>query len=278
MARVDVWGWTGMGAKGDSVAVIEEAKAKQKAHEATIRQREESARARTEVAVIDAPPPKAYKPIKYKPKAGKIEGESEADLAKYTEIANVVGVAPVEMKVEEFKAYLRKQEFPVYDLKTVIEFMDEKSKNEGNGWGWEWLPLRDKDRIKASFGHAATRRDPLMWRGSGRDEERWIGKDSPASDAYSPHRSMFSSVVLTPTYSKVVPLHALQKVAKIEKEFRHSVAFMVCDYAPAPAFKADPFLMAVIDNPLLQEGKGRFVIDVWDEPGFGLEQMLKSGL
>jgi len=37
----------------------------------------------------------------------------------------------------------------------------------------------------------------------------------------------------------------------------------------------DPFLMAVVPNPNLARGIGRFVIDFWDEPGFGIEHMLK---
>ena len=32
--------------------------------------------------------------------------------------------------------------------------------------------------------------------------------------------------------------------------------------------------MAVINNPQLAKGVGRFVIDFWDEPGFELDQQL----
>lgn len=48
--------------------------------------------------------------------------------------------------------------------------------------------------------------------------------------------------------------------------------------SPAPAFRADPFLMAVVPNAKVREGVGRFIIDFWDEPGFGIDQMLKSDL
>ena len=34
--------------------------------------------------------------------------------------------------------------------------------------------------------------------------------------------------------------------------------------------------MAVVNNARLARGVGRFVIDFWDEPGFGLEQQLKA--
>lgn len=77
-------------------------------------------------------------------------------------------------------------------------------------------------------------------------------------------------------YDKTIPLHALRKVATIEKEFISGKAhFFVCDYAVAPHIVyPDPFLMVMIDNPALKNGTGRFVIDFWDEPGFGLEKML----
>lgn len=76
-------------------------------------------------------------------------------------------------------------------------------------------------------------------------------------------------------YDKLVPLHALKKVKLIEECFKDIVAFFVCDYAPAPHIQyPDPFLMAIIDNPNLASGEGRFVIDFWDEPGFGLDKQL----
>ena len=44
---------------------------------------------------------------------------------------------------------------------------------------------------------------------------------------------------------------------------------------PPPRVNPDPFLMAVIPNGDVGYGVGTFIIDVWDEPGFGLEQRLK---
>ena len=80
----------------------------------------------------------------------------------------------------------------------------------------------------------------------------------------------------TPIYNRIVPIHALKKVALIEREFREPVHVLISDYAPAPQIEyPDPFLLAVIPNPALEGGTGRFIIDFWDEPGFGLERMLK---
>lgn len=80
-----------------------------------------------------------------------------------------------------------------------------------------------------------------------------------------------------PAYTRTLPLHALKKIATIEKEFAHRVTFLVTEYTTTPdiIISPDPFLMAVIPNSAVSHGKGRFIIDVWDEPGFGIERMLK---
>jgi hypothetical protein len=160
--------------------------------------------------------------------------------------------------------------------------MDKKSADESAAKaGWHWRPLRAKDDIKnVRFGTAA---------------RRWGNKESEmqaASDYYcGPHmervmlwsnngqqhaeqtKEVKSSGL---PYDKLVPIHALRKVAETEKDFSDPVAFFVCDYAPAPHIEhPDPFLMAVVNNARLNNGIGRFVIDFWDEHGFGLEQMMK---
>lgn len=235
-----------------------------------------------EASKVDPAPvkPKApYVPIKYEPVSVAIKSYTPEQIAEYAEVAEAVGVAPADLRVEEFKTYLRGKDFPVYNLDTVVAFMDAKSKAEGQGWGWNWVPLREKDRISATFGTAATRKEFDRWASRSGDPQ-FVGKDAPASDHYTSHNwaGGMGQAIPVSSYDKVVPLHALKKVAMIEREFKHSVAFMVSDYAPAPAFKADPFLMAVINNSNLRSGEGRFVIDVWDEPGFGINEMIQSGL
>ncbi len=81
----------------------------------------------------------------------------------------------------------------------------------------------------------------------------------------------------SPAYTRTLPLHALKKIALIEKEFARRVVFLVTEYTTTPdvVINPDPFLMAVIPNGAVSHGKGRFIIDVWDEPGFGIAQMLK---
>lgn len=81
----------------------------------------------------------------------------------------------------------------------------------------------------------------------------------------------------SPAYTRTLPLHALKKIALIEREFAHKVVFLVTEYTTHAhiTINPDPFLMAVIPNSAVSHGKGRFIIDVWDEPGFGIAQMLK---
>jgi hypothetical protein len=84
--------------------------------------------------------------------------------------------------------------------------------------------------------------------------------------------------MLSPAYTRTLPLHALKKIALVEKNFTAcKPVFLVTDYTVQPhiIINPDPFLMAVIPNSAVAHGKGRFIIDVWDEPGFGIERMVK---
>jgi len=71
------------------------------------------------------------------------------------------------------------------------------------------------------------------------------------------HPSGFPATV----YDKDVPDHFLAKVEKLEEDFGKGVLqFAVSDYAAA---RPDPF-------GLVRAGEVMRVIDVWDEPGWGL--------
>ncbi len=189
--------------------------------------------------------------------------EIKTDLKEYAELATIVGIQPAELTIETFKAFLHEHDIPVFNLKEVIAYMDDKAKKESkNQAGWEWRPLRSKDELKSVwFGtHAQRSRDSRGY------EHGPI--TTPASDSYRGGT--------TQVYDKLVPLHALKKVALIGKHFGDKVSMFVCDYAPIPAIQCpDPFLMAVIANPKIGEGEGRWVVDFWDEPGFGLSSQLK---
>lgn len=178
----------------------------------------------------------------------------EFDLEEYMQLANTVGISIPDLLIEKFKAFLRKSDIPVYNLKEVVTYMDAKARKESKQQaGWRWRPLRWKDSdVGYSFGTEAS--------------HQFNGKITPASDHYSHNQ---------PVYDKIIPMHALKKVALIGKEFDDRVKMMVCDYEVKPEYRPDPFLMAVIPNTRLRDGNGRFIIDFWDEPGFGLESQLK---
>lgn len=203
-------------------------------------------------------------------------------LKEYAELAELTGVHSPDLMLEAFKQFLRENDIPVFSLGEVVRYMDNKAKQESKEQaGWEWRPLREKDhRLNTKFGNNAERqRDNFGTRN--------LNIETPASDYYhGPQEIDFrdtGGMIIKSIrrssqspYDRTIPLHALRKVALIEKTFKDTVGMFVCDYAPAPAIEyPDPFLMAVIANPRVYVGEGRFVIDFWDEPGFELKQMLK---
>jgi len=261
------------------------------------------------VTVIDAPRPKSGK-LQPKP----VEARAKPYLEEYAEIAGQLGIAVPDQLIEEFKAFLVEQDIPVFALAEVVKYMDAKAAKESKDrCGWEWRPLRDQDALPdVRFGTEA-RRDYVgtteerpdgiqitpgsdYWRGPRRIARMPAGMPAgmmattaPISELRNYQAAMLQAQAqqaLQPqtyvepgsskTYDKTVPLHALRKALLIDKKFAGKVSLFVCDYALAPQVQyPDPFLMAVIPNPKLDIGIGRFVIDFWDEPGFGLEQMLK---
>lgn len=240
------------------------------------------------VAELVRPP---IKSAKLEPKPA--EPKRDQYLSEYAELASVIGIAPPDLAIEAFKAFLVEKDIPVFSLTEVVKYMDDKAAKESKDQaGWEWRPLRAKDQmLNAHFGVEAER---------GRDQygSRSQGVVRPASDYYfGPHEferpehihqgngfvetgktiKGISGPSQSP-YDKTIPLHAVRKIAAIEREFTTApVSFFVCDYALAPRIEhPDPFLMAAVNNPKLRIGIGRFIIDFWDEPGFGIDRMLKA--
>jgi len=92
----------------------------------------------------------------------------------------------------------------------------------------------------------------------------YLNKTKPERTKWEwiPLRSKDRHYESQPRYGRLIPLRALQKVALIEEKFpESSLKFFVSDYVSE---NPDPFL-AVNDG-----GLNYVVIDVWDEPGFGL--------
>lgn len=237
---------------------------------------EEAMAARTPVAVVE-PEPVVPAPVVMpdKPAARKADPMlSESGYSQYAAVAEKVGFMVPEMLIERLKLFLIKQDLPVYELANVVKYMDAIAKRDNpDGYGWHWKPLRSADtKLAIHFGTAGSdSRSAWEMRISGMKQEKVLASDYFASVTY-----WGSHAAETPGYDKVVPVHALERVAMIEKEFGPGkVAFAVSDYATQPHIRPDPFLMAMVPNQKIGEGVGRFVIDVWDEPGFGILDMVK---
>lgn len=195
---------------------------------------------------------------------------------------------------------------------------DIAAKDNPIGYGWHWCPVRPKDaEAPMTFGRPSQHGNDhhrnsntktpgsdfyeshrfQSWHREGRSG--WHGGSVQSSSnsntvhvesnvrvMQAAHDEMFRVPPTprdwrkepSPAYTRTLPLHALKKIALIEKHFTAGKpVFLVTDYTVAPHIivNPDPFLMAVIPNSAVAHGKGRFIIDIWDEPGFGLERMLK---
>jgi hypothetical protein len=241
----------------------------------------------TDVAVMERPVEAAPEAVALQRPVGALETdlmEPEA-MELYRATCREVGVSSPELQIQEFRHYLHGADLPVFALSEVVPYMDGVAERENpSKLGWEWRPVRKCDgRIKEAFGRAS-RHD---WGGgiSGIWEAQrriLMGLDPGPSRSDEPSVTSASDYYAgnaAKVYERTIPLHALQKIAKIEREFgANKVVFMVSDYVVQPhvVIQPDPFLMAVVPNNGLRHGFGRFCIDVWDEPGFGIEQMLKA--
>lgn len=212
----------------------------------------------------------------------------EADsIAEYRRVCEEAGVDEKDIVVEEFRAFLAKHDLPTFNLREVIAYMDDLTKRDNPAkLGWHWCPVRPKDTaIPMRFGTPSTeysrqREAASDYYSSHNFSGRYAGEGMSYGAEYGywlpPLRDIRQHA--SPHYTRTLPIHALKKIALIEKEWKGpQVVFLVTDYTTQPhiVVNPDPFLMAVVPNSAVAHGKGRFVIDVWDEPGFGIDKMLK---
>jgi len=88
-----------------------------------------------------------------------------------------------------------------------------------------------------------------------------LRKKDARSNMRKPGRTEMEPAVVAPVYERDVPKHALEKVQALERDLGEGpLAFFVSDYA---SVRPDPFLLVLA-------GDGKYVIDVWDEPGWGM--------
>ncbi len=214
----------------------------------------------------------------------------EAAIIEYRNVAAEIGLPAQDMLVEEFRLFLAEHDIPTFNLQEVVRYMDEiTAKDNPTGLGWHWCPVRERDTAPhLTFGRPS--KDER-----GRFSDPALGKLTSSSDFYESHNFQHITRMQrgegghwqepidwrryqSAAYSRTLPLHALKKIALVEREFGAGKAvFLVTDYTTAPhiIINPDPFLMAVIPNSAVAHGKGRFIIDVWDEPGFGIDRMVK---
>lgn len=232
-----------------------------------------------------------------------VDAKADAYLEEYAELAALIGVGTPDLEVEKFKHLLSVLNLPVYSLAEVVKYMDEKAAKESEEKaGWEWRPLREKDNLdNVRIGNVAERywgsssRPTITkpasdyyvgptwrehprngWRDPGEKESTPQEVIAAGGKIASNLNHMWRTEPSSKPYDRTVPLHAIRRVALIEKNYNGRVGFFVSDYALAPTIQyPDPFLMVIVPNANVNRGVGRFIIDFWDEPGFGIEQMLK---
>lgn len=194
--------------------------------------------AQTEIAELERiaaiPFPTARVPLRL------IESQKQRS---YDEIAQSLGFIPAELTRAQLLEFFETEGIELYDYSQVTAWLTRK-KTQAKAANWCWRPLREKDIITG-----------YTW-GWSRERSRY------SNGFYS------SNEWGCRPYERLVPMHALEKVAKIEAKFGERVKFFVSDYASP---NVDPFIM--VRPTMTVSGTSAeyyLVFDVWDEPGFGI--------
>ena len=186
--------------------------------------------------MVDIPFPTARVPLRL------VEPQKQRS---YEEVAQSLGFIPAELIRAQLLEFFEDEGIKLYDYDQVNAWLTKK-KVEAKAENWCWRALREKDIItRYQWGH-----------------DHQTGK---WSDGF--YSSSGKSWQCRP-YERLVPLHALEKVAKIEAKFGDRVKFLVSDYAVP---NVDPFIMvrpAMCDSGTNAEYD--LIFDVWNEPGFGV--------
>lgn len=171
------------------------------------------------------------------PKAEVPISENGAErIHSYENIARSLGFKPAELVRIQLLEFFKKKGMKLYNYQEIKKWLTEKKKRDG-AKRWCWRPLRKKDEPGYDWGD---------WSDDGSYDKE-----------------------ICPPYEQLVPMHALEKVVEIEKEFGSQVKFFVSDY---PCENPDPFIMvrpAARNDSSKNNEEYMFVFDVWDEPGFG---------
>lgn len=178
-----------------------------------------------------------------------------------------VTVPTVDTSVEKLNNFLYNNNWPVYSLDAVIPYMTKISDRDNpmrSGWGWTALRREDNKYTTVFNGSRQA-----LKTGRGRH-----------------YRKAIDWLNSSRVYQLAVPLHALQKVDILtqagftpDKGYHYVVSDLNVEAQVVP--KPDPFLMVYVGVKEGEDGwthvprANRFVIDFWDEPGFGIAEQLK---
>ena len=160
----------------------------------------------------------------------------------YEEVAQSLGFVPSELTRAQLLEFFEVESIKLYDYNQVSAWLTKK-KQQAEAEHWCWRALREKDILTG-----------YHW---GCDIEKRGRSDGFYSKSWQCR-----------PYERLVPLHALEKVVKIEAKFGDRVKFFVSDYATSDV---DPFIMvrpAMCDSGTNAEYN--LIFDAWDEPGFGV--------
>lgn len=160
----------------------------------------------------------------------------------YEELAKKLGFAPAELTRAQLLAFFEGELIKLYNYEQVQTWLIAK-KEEAKAKNWCWRSLRERDVVTSySWG--------------------WDDENSGWGDGFYSSKDWNCR-----PYERLVPAHALEKVAKIEAKFGDRVKFFVSDFASS---NPDPFIMV---RPAMsisgEEAEYYMIFDVWDEPGFG---------
>jgi hypothetical protein len=177
------------------------------------------------------PPRRARAAVVEKPVGDRWKVVGPVPSPEYLEVAERIGLKSLPVmksRVEHFLANV--VGWPVYRYERVMAYLQY---------------IADRDTGYAGDGG---------WAGMGRTVPTWLPfREKDRKGAGNGHHQL---------YEREVPLHALQKIDRVEAEFPEApISFWVSDYKVE---RPDPFLMMKV----CQNETARWVIDVWDEPGW----------
>lgn len=157
--------------------------------------------------------------------------------AEYMARAEKIGLSSAGTDEARLLQAIHDTQLKVYGFDKVDSYLYRQALKMGSNYRWVWEPLREKD-VK------------------------------PASDNSGAHSAL--GYVYAKQYSREVPDRVLADIERLMDCAPGDAIFLVSDFK---AVNPDPFL-AVTTPKMLEAGK-IFIVDQWDEPGFGDEVEIK---